>query len=78
MQTLNVFNNSIVSKVYNLLSSAVSSRREKGQRFTVVKYESNAVDIFIFLHSMVNRCKNPEITLWPDLNLTVGLDTNFS
>ena len=48
MQTLNVFNNSIVSKVYNLLSSAVSSRREKGQWFTAVKYESNAVDIFFF------------------------------
>ena len=32
-----------------------------GERFTVVKYESKAVDIFILLHIMVNRCQKPEI-----------------
>ena len=66
-------------KCTTVSSSAVCSRREKGQRFTVVKYESNAVDIFILLHSMVNRCKNPEIqaVARSELNSWVGYLVNF-
>lgn len=66
-------------KCTTVTSSAVCSRREKGQRFTVVKYESNAVDIFILLHSMVNRCKNPEIhaVARSELNSWVGYLVNF-
>ena len=59
--------------------SAVYSRGEKGQRFTVVKYESNAVDIFILLNSMVNRCKSTEIhaVARSELNNWVGYLVNF-
>lgn len=66
-------------KCTTVTSSAVCSRQEKGQRFTVVKYESNAVDIFILLHSMVNRCKNPEIhaVARSELNSWVGYLVNF-
>ena len=35
--------------------------KAKGEQFTVVKYESKAVDIFILLHIMVNSCEKPEI-----------------
>ena len=40
---------------------------------------SNAVDIFILLHSMVNRCKNPEIhaVARSELNSWVGYLVNF-
>ena len=48
--------------------------KAKGKRFTVVKYESKAVDIFILLHIMVNRCQKPEIhyVAKSQLNSSVG------
>ena len=79
MQTRNVFNNSIVSKVYNcyfLVRSAHKEKRVNG--LPLLNMKVTLLTFFFFLHSMVKRCKNPEITLWPDLNLTVGLDISFS
>ena len=62
IQTSSVYNNSIASKVYDCYFLVWSAHeKKKGYWFTVVKYESNAVDIFILLLGMVNRCKNPEI-----------------
>ena len=46
-------------------------RRDKGQRFTVVKYESKAVGIFILLHSMVTRWKPWNSRCCQIKNLTV-------
>ena len=80
MQTLNVFNNSIVSKVYNcyfLVLSAHEEKRVNGLPL-LYKYESNAVDIFIYYTVWLTVVKPLKFTLWPDLNLTVGLDINFS
>ena len=78
MQARNVFKNSIVPKVYYccfLLRSAQEARgKAKDEQFTVVKYESKALDIFILLHIMVNRCEKPEIhdVAKSQLNSSVG------
>ena len=80
MQTRNVFNNSIVSKVYNCYFLVWSAHKEKRVNgLPLLKYESNAVDIFILLHSMVNHCENPEIhaVARSELNSWVGYLVNF-
>lgn len=48
--------------------------KAKGEQFTVVKYESKTLDIFILLHIMVNRCEKPEIhdVAKSQLNSSVG------
>ena len=61
---------------YFLVQSPHEEKRVNG--LPLLNMKVTLLTFFFFLHSMVNRCKNPEITLWPDLNLTVGLDISFS
>ena len=78
MQARNVFKNSIVPKVQcttiAFYCGLLRRGKAKGERFTVVKYESKAVDIFILLHIMVNRFQKPEIhyVAKSQLNSSVG------
>ena len=76
MQARNVFKNSIVPKLYYccFLFSLLRRGKAKGEQFTVVKYESKTLDIFILLHIMVNRCEKPEIhdVAKSQLNSSVG------
>ena len=42
-------------------SGLLRKGKAKVEQFTIVKYESKALHIFILLHIMVNRCEKPEI-----------------
>ena len=75
MQTRNVFNNSIVSKVYDcyfLLRSAHEEKRVNG--LPLLNMKVTLLTSLFYYTVWLTVVKTLKFTLWPDLNLTVGLD----
>ena len=79
MQTRNVFNNSIVSKVYNCHFLVLSAHKEKRVNgLPLLKKKVMLLTSLFFYTVWLTVVKTVKFTLWPDLNLKVGLDINFS
>ena len=79
IQTRNVFNNSIVSKVYHcyfLVPSAHDEKRVNG--LPLLNMKVTLLTSLFYYTVWLTVVKTLKFTLWPDLNLTVGLDINFS
>ena len=76
MQTLNVFNKSIVSKVYDCYFLVLSAHKEK--RVNGLKKKVMLLTSLFYYTVWLTIVKTLKFTLWPDLNLTAGLDINFS
>ena len=79
MQTLNVFNNSIVSKVYDRYFLVLSAHKEKRVNgLPLLNMKVTLLTSLFYYTVWLTIVKTLKFTLWPDLNLTVGLDINFS
>ena len=79
IQTHNVFNNTIDSKVYDSYFLVPSAHDEK--RVNALPLLNMKVTLLtsLFYYSVVNRCKNPEIyaVARSELNSWVGYLVNF-
>ena len=79
MQALNILNNSIVSKVYNCYFPVLSAHKEKRVNgLPLLNMKVTQLTSLFFYTVWLTIVKTLKFTLWPDLNLTVGLDINFS
>ena len=79
IQTRNVFNNSIVSKVYDcyfLVPSAHDEKRVNG--LPLLNMKVTLLTSLFYYTVWLTVVKTPKFTLWPDLNLTVGLDIQLT
>ena len=75
MQTCNVFNNSIVSKMYDcyfLVRSAHEEKRVNG--LPLLNMKVTLLTSLFYYTVWLTVVKALNFMLWPDLNLTVGLD----